>query len=1675
MTGSGKTFCRQLIVNQLCEISKGKKRSKTKNGLKYVYTVLNAFGNSQTMDNVDASHYGLYTEVQYNSHGKIIGAKFLDYILDKHHLYSTYDYERNFHVFYYLLAGASQAEKSYWRLGETTSYEYLSGERAVNQTDEKNYENLAVALKSLGIGRRTQRQIFQLLAAILHIGNIHFIDAQNPQQDSCQIKNLDELEIVSEYLGIHPRNLETILTYKTMLIKRELCTVFLTAEHAEIQKNEFASLLYSLLFRWIVEYINTKLCKTEEETANFIGIMDFRGTTTNEDGDLYQLLANFANEKIYQFTNQQLFKIPAEDYKYQKINIDIPLPVENIDTPFGKNKDVIELFTDGKSLLSVMDSECNRSKPDTQRLLTKLDPLQRNDSFVLSNDGFSIRHYFGDCDYNVDDFIKRNSDNMNSDFVALLKGSGEMPASSNEFIKDLFSEKAVTTKSLPGAMTNNICEAQQSQKPLRAPSTKRMKGRQKPASEIIPTIGNQLNDSLNEVIDTMSNTNPWFVYCIRPNKSQRMSSYKFDIDFVKKQIEYFGIIEVAKAREYDFTSYYNFDEFLEIFNPIIEPMELNQSDPKDKCIQFAKIFNWTDKEFAIGNSKVFIAEEQWKILDNEVRAVENALKSERHKDEEGENGEDRAIIMGEGIEGSSLDESESQLDTEIYQSEEDLDPDTLGELEGIIEKDGKKDEESSEEEEEEHTTTARKQWVCCTYLLTFYICNCCLAKCGKMVRKDIQMAWREKFALNLIILLLNLGIMFYIVGLGQIICPKKNWMTHEEIGIRSTKKSMLVGLHGRYLDVTDFLKENNHRIFEEVDNYVGRDVSYMFWSPLDLWGVSYCLGEYQGERKRHVESGMYIHRQDEPPTTQKGQKTGYKKDYVHYLLKNYFKGWIVENKKIVNVPTNLSKGSSYPQYVIIHDNIYDISSYFNSPTSFLGEFGNVVLYPKQNADITREFEEYRSKYIMNGNNVLNSEYENYHPDQCLRCMGDLFFYGKVDHRNDFKCQLTNYILFIGSLIIVMVIGVKFLAALQLSSRKDPEDHDKFVICQVPCYTEDEESLLRTIKSLSILRYDDKRKLLFIIADGMIIGSGNDRPTPRIVLDLLGVDPSVDPESFAFQSIGEGMKQYNMAKIYSGLYECQGRSVPFIVVVKVGAPSERSRPGNRGKRDSQMILMRFLSKVHNNSPMSPMELELYHQIKNIIGVNPSFYEYILMVDADTQVEPDSLNRMVSCMIHDSKIMGICGETQLLNEKDSWVTMIQVYEYFISHHLAKAFESLFGSVTCLPGCFSMYRIRTPTKRIPLLISNAVIEDYSECKVDTLHKKNLLSLGEDRYLTTLLMKHFPQMKLKFTPDALCQTNVPDRFAVLLSQRRRWINSTVHNLIELLFLPQLCGFCCFSLRFVVMIDLFATLIQPVTLLYMIYLIYYIIFSGESLPTISLLLILSMYGFQIIIFLLKKQWQHVGWMIIYLMAMPLYGFFIPLYSFWHFDDFSWGNTRVVVGDGKKKEYLPETEKFKLSMIPTKTWDEYEQELYEQSTKDSRMDGYSDHTLAKSDIYAPSMPAIPPQSMQMQQLYAESAYAGSAYNAPAYQSQYVNSNGLNPNTSMVSSVPPSQRNSMEFAGFPSDEEIVAQIQNIIYNSDLMKITKKQVREELSEYFGIDMSAKKDFINCTIEEILSGQM
>lgn len=201
--------------------------------------------------------------------------------------------------------------------------------------------------------------------------------------------------------------------------------------------------------------------------------------------------------------------------------------------------------------------------------------------------------------------------------------------------------------------------------------------------------------------------------------------------------------------------------------------------------------------------------------------------------------------------------------------------------------------------------------------------------------------------------------------------------------------------------------------------------------------------------------------------------------------------------------------------------------------------------------------------------------------------------------------------------------------------------------------------------------------------------------------------------------------------------------------------------------------------------------------------------------------------------------------------------------------------------------MYRIRTADKGRPIIISNRIIEEYSEPNVDTLHKKNLLSLGEDRYLTTLLLKHFPTFRTKFTPDAVAHTIAPESWRVLFSQRRRWINSTVHNLCELVFLPELFGFCCFSMRFFVFIDLLGTLILPSIVVYvclcstplkqmpnlsffffqLVYLIVTVSLHKAAFPLISIIMLAAVYGMQALVFIIKREFMLLGWMIVYILS----------------------------------------------------------------------------------------------------------------------------------------------------------------------------------------------------------------
>ncbi|ORE18571.1 chitin synthase [Rhizopus microsporus] len=497
------------------------------------------------------------------------------------------------------------------------------------------------------------------------------------------------------------------------------------------------------------------------------------------------------------------------------------------------------------------------------------------------------------------------------------------------------------------------------------------------------------------------------------------------------------------------------------------------------------------------------------------------------------------------------------------------------------------------------------------------------------------------------------------------------------------------------------------------------------------------------------------------------------------------------------------------------------------------------------------------------------------------------------------------------------------------------------ICLVTCYSEGEDGLRTTLDSIATTDYPNSHKLILVIADGMITGHGNSMSTPDICLSMMEgflIEPD-EVVANSYIAIADGTKRHNMAKVYAGYYRYDNNTVdtvaqqrvPMITIVKCGTPEEQNReakPGNRGKRDSQVILMSFLQKVMFNERMTELEYEFFSNIWRITGVSPDEYEIVLMVDADTKVYPDALSRLVSCMVNDPEVMGLCGETKIGNKTDSWVSMIQVFEYYISHHQSKAFESIFGNVTCLPGCFCMYRIKAPKGNnghwVPILANPDIIEHYSENVVDTLHKKNLLLLGEDRYLSTLMLKTFPRRKMLFVPQAVCKTVVPDSFMVLLSQRRRWINSTIHNLMELVFVRDLCGTFCFSMQFVVFMELVGTLALPAAISFTLYLIVMAILGQPAV--LSLILLALILGLPaVLIVMTSRKLVYVGWMIIYLFSLPIWNFVLPSYAYWHFDDFTWGETRKVQGEGKDNHGDKEGE-FDSSQITMKKWTEFERD-----------------------------------------------------------------------------------------------------------------------------------------------------
>jgi chitin synthase len=230
--------------------------------------------------------------------------------------------------------------------------------------------------------------------------------------------------------------------------------------------------------------------------------------------------------------------------------------------------------------------------------------------------------------------------------------------------------------------------------------------------------------------------------------------------------------------------------------------------------------------------------------------------------------------------------------------------------------------------------------------------------------------------------------------------------------------------------------------------------------------------------------------------------------------------------------------------------------------------------------------------------------------------------------------------------------------------------------------------------------------------------------------------------------------------------------------------------------------------------------------------------------------------------------------------------------------------------------------------------------------------------------------------------------------------------------------------------------------------LIYAVGTSRENFPVLSLILIAAIYGFQVIIFIAKREWQHIAWMFIYLAATPVISFYIPCYSFWHFDDFSWGNTRVVVGEGKKTVYVADAEPFDPKSIQLKRWRDFEEnDLWEAdsiisgstATRSRAPTEYSNYSKKSDATYQSNDIPVRQGHLSMISLGTEGGIPG-----PFAAHQPI----------------------------ITDEILYREIKQCLVGADLMTLTKKQIRDQLSIKLRVDLRPKKEIMNRMIDEILS---
>ncbi|KAL7392732.1 hypothetical protein ABVT39_000881 [Epinephelus coioides] len=578
-SGAGKTVAAKYIMSYVSKVSGGgDKVQRVKDIILQSNPLLEAFGNAKTVRNNNSSRFGKYFEIQFSRGGAPDGGKISNFLLEKSRVVSQNPGERSFHIYYQLLEGASAEQRE--NLGVTTPdyYFYLnqSGTYTVEDiNDKKEFSDTMEAMSVVGLSPEDQDSVLQLVAGILHLGNISFREENN----YAVVESQDFLAFPSFLLGIPQDGLCSKLTSRIMDSKwggkTESIAVTLNTEQACFSRDALSKALYTRLFDLLVDCINKAMQKDQEELN--IGVLDIYGFEIFQRNGFEQFCINFVNEKLQQIFIELTLKAEQEEYVQEGIKW---TPIE-----YFNNKvvcDLIESKLNPPGLMSILDDVCAtmhaKGEGADQTLLQKLQgQVGSHEHFSSWNRGFVIHHYAGKVSYDVSGFCERNRDVLFNDIIELMQSS-EFP-----FIKALFPENL---------------EAEKRGRPT--------------------TASSKIKKQANSLVQTLMKCTPHYIRCIKPNETKRPRDW--EEKRVRHQVEYLGLRENIRVRRAGYAYRRVFNKFLQRYAILTkETWPKWRGEERQGVLHLLSSVHMDQDQYQLGKSKVFIKAPESLFLLEEMR------------------------------------------------------------------------------------------------------------------------------------------------------------------------------------------------------------------------------------------------------------------------------------------------------------------------------------------------------------------------------------------------------------------------------------------------------------------------------------------------------------------------------------------------------------------------------------------------------------------------------------------------------------------------------------------------------------------------------------------------------------------------------------------------------------------------------------------------------------------------------------------------------------------------------------------------------------------------------------------------------------------------------------------------------------------------------------------------